>query len=324
MDASKTIPGQQPPEPGTYTKWMIGTVMLIAAACGIFLLINYREDVLGLHGRKNVQLYALERYSKYLVSYRYVPDSFDGILLSNSIAANWDTGEFHSHRVFNAGLRGGTTTEERAIVENAVDRGRMKMAIIVLHPSLNGSHGLLTAYITPHDYVSSYGSVQTVIIYTQKFLESIGPTLHLPDAVAKHKFEPDGAMVLPLARDPSPEIPPFIKVELEGDPVAVKELKDVLADLHAHGVKVYGVFAPLYAPYWQTQGDQLHGWEARMTALFSPQDSMIDLNDGQLAAVQLNRDNYPDYVHLSPSAASVVVTNLVARIEHADSHSNTR
>jgi hypothetical protein len=318
MQSGQTIqPSEKPATARSYVVWMVETLLLIAAASGLFAWFNFRQDMLGLHGRSPVEIYALERYSKYLMSYRYVPDHFDGILLSNSVAANWDTGQFTNYRVFNAGLRGSTIAEEKLIVDNSVNRGHMKMAIIVLLPSLTGSHDMRTAYMTPHDYYASFGSVQTLIVDAQAAMERFGPRLHLPASAAKHKFEPDGAMNFPMARDPSTAIPPLNEEELRGDPVAVDELKEILENLHAHGIKVYAVYAPLYAARWTSpQGPELRAWVDKTTALFSPQDTIIDLNDGQLAALEADRENFPDYLHLTSEAASKVMADVVARIEH--------
>ena len=192
------------PTPRAYRAWVCETIALMLAAAGLFAWFNYRQDMLGLHGHSPVRIYALERYSKYLMGYRYVPEHFDGILLSNSIAANWDTGQFTRYKVFNAGLRGSTIAEEKAVVDNAVNRGHMRMAIIVLLPSLTGSHDMRTAYMTPHDYSASFGSVQTLIIDAQAAMERFGPRLHLPASAAKHKFAPDGAMNFPIAHEASP------------------------------------------------------------------------------------------------------------------------
>jgi hypothetical protein len=316
MSTAPIQPGEPKPSSQGYIAWMVEIILLIAVAAGVFAWFNLRQDVLGLHGRSPVEIYALERYSKYLMSYRYVPEHYDGILLSNSVAANWDTGQFTQYHVFNAGLRGSTIAEEKLIVDNAVNRGHMKIAIIVLLPSLTGSHDMRTAYMTPHDYTASFGSVQTLIIDTQEAMERFGPRLHLPASAAKHKFEPDGAMNFPMARSASTVVPPLDETEIQGDPVAVDELRQVLENLHAHGVKVYGVYAPLYAPRWQMQGPELRAWMACTTALFAPGDTIIDLNDGQLAAVEADRENFPDYLHLTSEAASKVTANVVARIEH--------
>ncbi len=308
-------PAQESAVSATYTIWVFETVLLIVIAAGLFAWFNFSQDMLGLHGRSPVKIYALERYSKYLMGYRYVPDHYDGILLSNSIAANWDTGRFKQHHVFNAGLRGSTIAEEKAVLNNAVNRGHMKIAIIVLLPSLTGSHDMRTAYMTPHDYNASFGSVQTIIIDTQAAMERFGSKLHLPASAATHKFAQDGAMNFPMARESSPIVPPLEEAEIKGDPIAIDELKEMLNSLHAHGVKVYGVYAPLYAPRWQMQGPELRDWQARTSRLFSPEDTLIDLNDGQLAALEANRDNFPDYLHLTPEAAAQLMANLVCRIE---------
>lgn len=318
-DTAVRSPGAGARPPGSSApdslRWVVQVVALTLLASALFVSYNVHEDRLGLHGRNPVTIYALERFSKYLMSYRYVPDHYDGVLVSNSVAANWDTGLFHRDRVFNAGLRGSTIAEEKTIVDNAVARGHLRIAIIVLLPSLTGSHEMRTAYMTPHDLYASYGSVQTLILDAQAAMERFGPTLGLPASAAAHKFAADGAMFFPMTRETDPRIPPLDTAELNGDPAAVQQLRDMLTELHAHGVHVYGVFAPLYAPRWQMQGPELRAWQDRTRRLFADNDTMIDLNDAQLAPLEADRESFPDYLHLTRPAAQKVMSNLVHRIE---------
>ena len=298
-----------------YASWVWQTILLTLIASAAFAFFNYRRDDFGLHGRNPVTIYALERYSKYLMSYRYIPAHYDGILLSNSIAANWDTGQFRQHHVFNAAVRGGTVTEEEKIIDNVLAHGHLKIAVVVLIPSLLASHDMRTAYMTPQDYDASYGSIQTLLVDTQAMIKRFGPDLHLPASLDRNKFAPDGKIDFPLTFVPSPQITSLDPSEVKGDPEAYRKLRETLDRLHAHHVKVYGVYAPIYAPRWNSEGAVLHQWESRTRALFSPEDTLIDLNDGQLADLEANRKNFPDYFHLSPPASAVVSAKLAADIE---------
>jgi hypothetical protein len=298
-----------------YTAWVWQTILLTLMASAAFAFLNYQKDDFGLHGRSPVYIYALERYSKYLMSYRYIPEHYDGILLSNSIAANWDTTQFKQHHVFNAGIRGGTITEEKKILDNVLAHGNLKIAIIVLMPSLTASHDMRSAYMTPQDYKASYGSIQTLLVDTQETIKRFGPKLHLSASLAKYKFGPDGKLDFPLAFNPSPQITPLDPMEVQGDPEAYQELRLILDSLHAHHVKVYGVYAPLYAQRWDSEGAVLLSWQTRTQKLFSPEDVLINLNDGQLAALEANRQNFPDYFHLATEAAAEVSAKLIADIE---------
>ena len=102
MSSAPTHPAEPQTSSRACVAWVVEIIVLIAVAAALFAWFNLREDTLGLHGRSPIEIYALERYSKYLMSYRYVPEHYDGILLSSSVAANWDTGQFSRYRVFNA------------------------------------------------------------------------------------------------------------------------------------------------------------------------------------------------------------------------------
>lgn len=301
--------------PTQYTAWIWQTILLTVLASAAFAFFNYRQDVFGLHGRKPVTIYALERYSKYLLSYRYIPTLYDGILVSNSIAANWDTGQFRKYRVFNVSLRGASIAEEQKIVNNILARGQLKMAVIVLMPSLIAQRESPTEYMTSRDYTASFGSLQTLIVNAQAALERYGPSVHLPASLDQHKFAKDGAMNFPIRFSNFPSAPPMGRNELAGDVIALEELKEVIDNFHAHRVKLYGVYAPLYTPRRILQAQDFRAWQQRIAALFSPQDTLIDLNDDQLASLEGNRQTFPDYFHLTPQAATQVMANLVSRIE---------
>src|SRR5215468_6006177 len=86
----------------------------------LIICANAAADIYGLFREpehRSLRIYGDERLAKYLLSTRYVPANFDGVLIGTSASANWDTGKMRSLRLYNESLNGGNIVEEKAILD---------------------------------------------------------------------------------------------------------------------------------------------------------------------------------------------------------------
>jgi hypothetical protein len=277
-----------------FVGWLLQTFLLIAAMSCVFVWAAVRTDMLGLHGRNDVKIHAIPRFSVYLMAYRFIPDNFNALLLGNSQAAVIDTSKIHTYKVFNAAELWGTMSEERTLGEQVLQHGHLKMAVLLLVPDLLSSHAIRSAYMTPHDYWSSFGSIQTLLIDYQAAREALGHP-------GEKTFDFDGRNRIPLYNGPPTRFTPD---QLFIDPVEVRDMTALITHLHSKGVKVYVMFAPMYQAKWDAQREELLAWQSKVTADLTPGESeLIELPDDVKNTLQSNRTNFPDYTHLSPSGS---------------------
>ncbi len=85
-----------------YRTWLCCTVSLTIAVAAIFVFMTTRADLFGLQGRSGIRIHTLPRFSLYLMTYRFIPDNFNGLLIGNWLASSYDTSVIHSYKVFNA------------------------------------------------------------------------------------------------------------------------------------------------------------------------------------------------------------------------------
>ncbi len=300
----------------TYGRWLLLTFAWIICLVAATAWVNWRADVLGLFGRPDVRRYSLDRYSNYAMSYRFIPGHFDGLLLGNSLTTNWDTSLIPGYRVFNCSMRGANFSEEDLIARNVLVHSHPKMLIILLHPSFTSSDGRLTPYMTPQEYWSSLGSLQMLTIYSQMAMEKIaGP--NTTRWTFEHRAFPFGGENFRIPRRDGQVAEPV--QEFHVDAGAEKELVALVQTAHHRGIQLYFLIPPTYAERWQIDGPKIKAYYRRMLALASPQDHVIDLNDGALHQITENHLDFPDYTHLSLSAArqaSAVMAQRIASTEH--------
>jgi hypothetical protein len=281
--------------------WLWRTLLLTIAMSCVFVWVNVRTDLLGLHGRKDVRIHIVSRFSLYLMAYRFIPDNFDGLVLGASQGALLDTTKIHSYKIFNASVIWSTMSEERTIAEEVLKRGHLKIVILDLGPGVLSSDSRRSAYMTPRDYWSSFGSVQTMLIYFQAAREALGN----PGGLT---YDPYGRSRLPLY--PGPDRP-FTPEEFSLDPSAMRDLHELVDHLHAKGVKVYVLFCPMYQGKWDAQREEILDWQSKVTSGFAPGElEVIDLPEQVKKPLQADRQNFPDYTHLTPAANDIVMKSL--------------
>jgi hypothetical protein len=93
----------------------------------------------------------------------------------------------------------------------------------------------------------------------------------------------------------------------------MRDLHELVDHLHAKGVKVYVLFSPMYQGKWDAQREEILDWQSRVTSGFAPGElEVIDLPEQVKKPLQANRENFPDYTHLTPRANDTVMESLAA------------
>src|ERR1035438_230116 len=119
----------------TNWRWILLTFATIMTAVGVSAAIGYAVDPYGLWrdptGRK-LTVYDFERKAKFLLSRRYVPANFDGLIVGSSCSANWNVPMLAGAHIYNESLPGGTVAEEQIVVNQALLKGHYRLVVVVL------------------------------------------------------------------------------------------------------------------------------------------------------------------------------------------------
>src|ERR1700712_5296696 len=119
----------------SYKKFLIKYTIISLVIVGLIAGLNYYIDIYGLfRGKKDRVMYINERTSKYLFSMRYIPENFEGFIIGPSLSANLNPEAIRSYKVYNASIMGANISELNYLVDNLIEKGKMKFAIICLGP----------------------------------------------------------------------------------------------------------------------------------------------------------------------------------------------
>jgi hypothetical protein len=288
-------------------KWLSLTLLLTLVGAGGFVLLNVGLDIHGLfrdpRGRQ-LPIYDSERSGKYLLGGRYVPSNFEAILVGTSVSATWKTGGLTAFRTYNESTDGGNITEEKALAERALLSPGLQIAICVVHPYLTDTHGLNTEEMTDREYQGALGSTTLLRSYRLLLMASFGREKLVWDADGAEDVEAPTELNPVLRRILAPG------AEIHVDEAAFEEYRALVSELRAHGLRLIAVVPPTRDDLLEPKRAAMDRYTARIWALFSPGDRLIDFNGPEYAAFRRDRDNYRDGVHFSRRGAAAMVELL--------------
>ncbi len=298
--------------PGANTRWFLVTLGLTVIFSLSFVLLNVRLDLFGLYGKDNARVHTLDRYSDHLLSYRYVPDHFDEILLGNSVTTDWDTSLLPAHRIFNFSTFGSNLHEQKIEAENMIRFGHLRTAYILLHPTMMNTVALPTAYLGEQDRQSAFGSTQLLLVYARILSERLAAAR--AGSALPPVYFPSGGRVFAIPRVAryTKQPPQYFLIH----PQAVADLRDLLTEFREHGIRVYFIVAPLYKPLEDLAAEEYRNFREKMRAVAGPDMVTFDLDsDPSLQALRTDDGSYPDFTHLTPAATRPVLMALAKQME---------
>ena len=299
-------------------RWLLQSLLLTLLGAGGIVALNARLDIYGLfrdtHGR-SLPIYDSERRGKYLLSHRYVPENFQGVLLGSSVTSNWDTAPIRLVRTYNESTDGGNVTEAKILAETVLRTAAPRLAICIVHPYLTDSHGLNADEMRPAEYWAALGSTSLLRAYKHRYAVESGR--------APLDWNATGAQLKDDVEEMTPLNPVLQRIlqsegEIHVDEIALGEYRDLVGALRARGTRLVAVVPATYQPLLGPARARLDRYNGRVLPLFAPGDLVVDFNsdaDPAYAAFRADRTNYRDGVHLSSKGAAEIVRLLDARIQ---------
>lgn len=287
------------------------------AVAAIVIPLNMYVDIYGLfrpaQGRE-IGIYGEERVAKYLHSFRYIPENFDGVLLGSSVSDNLHTKDFPGFRIYNASIDGGNVQDLSQVAENIFRKERPKLTIICVHRYLTNDDVKKTDLMTPKQYWGALGSPQLITAYVSRMAIKHGLTTGKYDAYGTLN---DGANTdVKTARKTIEKAVVDIQHGTAAvgnyniDPNALQRLKRVIATARQRSGRLLIFYPPIPAPVLAVRGEQLTHYRDTINALLEPTDTVVDFNSPEYAGFRSNPENFIDAVHLSATGAGFVLREL--------------
>ena len=286
-----------------------------------FVLYNLYQDDFGLFWSSGPKrIWTLEKTSKYLMSFRYIPQNFDGLLIGPSFSdGSMDTRNLSGYRIYNLSMDSGNATELRPAALNAIERGHMRVLIICLSNYITQDSGMKGPQINAKEYWGSLFSWLPADILAAKLKIRSGK---IPDAFPDSEW---GAGNI-IARRTAPWDEFALDQgmgsgEVHLNDTAFGHLKDIIESAHAHNVRVVAYFFP--SNIWRIKTYSRSGdwtkYKARTNALFDPaKDVVWDMTSPEYEPFIADPGCYTDG-HLSKAGADWVMADLQRHLTALDS-----
>ncbi|HXH41294.1 MAG TPA: hypothetical protein VNN08_21885 [Thermoanaerobaculia bacterium] len=295
------------------TRWSALVIITVAVMAGAFVAVNGSIDPMGLfHSRTRIVIYTNERWSKYLLSIRYVPEQFDAVLVGTSVTGNWNTGFMQPLRTYNLSIEGGNIYEERLLLENVFKRRKPRVVLFCIHPYLTASYGRQTPYMTNRDYWSALGSLELLKTYHAR--------RRVERHVGRQEFNEFGQQDFKIP------VRPWRAQAIAGgrwyvvDERSFAEYGRLVASARAAGSRVVAVVPPVNAEQWLYTADAYREYQHRILTFFRGDELVIDFNTAPYDGLRGDRSNFPDGIHLSSTAADIFVKELARLVRNGTDH----
>lgn len=294
-------------------RWLLMTLLSVAALVGANLLLSYVLDVYGLlrdpHGRKLATSVfhapmTDDRIFKYMLNQRYVATNFDGVLIGSSSSENWDTDLIHGFRIYNESLVGGSASEEKILVDQLPATAHLHVAICALSPFIFSKHDL------------KHGLGQVTRREALGSLNSLGEEAAKVIADLRHQqstYFPNGSHTFPSGEPIKKGAHEELGAKyFEIDPQAMADYRSLIQILQAHGAKIVYVVPPIYLPLYGGRTEFQRSLERIQAQL--PPGPVINFTDPEYAAFYSDSKNFSDGFHLSPNGAIEISKILNERL----------
>jgi len=270
---------------------------------------NYYFDDFGLfRSHSERRIWAREKTSKYLMSYKYIPENFDAVLVGSSVSANMDTRKLSSYKVYNLSMNSGNITELKYPLDVLIESGKIKAVIFCLYDYTTKDSGVKGNQLSEKEYWGSLYSTIPFDVLKNKikykllnredvFKESDNGFNNFNIIKRYIRFED---IITTYMKKP--------KTDMKIDNIAFEEFRYVVNNLHKKNVKIYGYFYPIYKDWFEIyeKNGSWKVYKTKISSVFKDKDMIIDMNTKEFDNISRSKNCYIDG-HLSDEGAAEVL-----------------
>ncbi len=289
---------------------------LVGLIAGGFAYLNYRADPLGVFGHEypnGISIYHTnERFAKYALAVRYIPDHFDTLLIGGSNSDNFPV----EGKVYNASLNGGNLCELLPLVKKAAASGKIRRIYFCIDPYHTKNAAYKTGTRLEKTAREVFGSVTLLknYAYARGGLSGHPVPLNAPNGVlADRVYAPPE----PWWKTYSPREDEQIAREgFEFDPAAEQQLRQLAEVCRQHQIRLR-TFLYVYpsSTYKITRPAVLQYQQKVSQLLGQPVLNPNEAADPTLRSVVENPANFRDGCHLVAPAAGQLWPALYRWVE---------
>jgi len=287
----------------TARRWIFTVFTVLAAAVAFCAGLAYAIDPYGLwrdSSGRPLRIYFQDAKAKLLMCDRYVPTNFDALIVGPSSGEPLSFDRMHGYRIYNLSIGGANAAESQILVDRALSRGHYKLAFVVIQEQMTLGHELRAELAETRPGESAI-SIHAFINEAGTLLASRGVMLR------RNPVSPNGQYIFARERGQIGVGPigPLGAAYFQPDPVAVRDLSDMVRSLMASGTKVVYVQLPVYRGLYESNRSDFERYTALMRSEL-PAAPFVDFDDPRYEAISGDPDNFSNAKHLNQVGARKV------------------
>lgn len=301
----------------TSKKFLLNTLFVFFVFTSIIISLNYYLDDFGLfRSHKIRRVWRVEKTSKYLMSYKYIPENFNAVIVGSSVSVNMDPLPILKYKVYNLSMNSGNISELKYPLNNLIRSDSLDAIIFCLYDYTTKNSGIKGKQISSREYFGSLFSTLPFLILKSKLKFKLKPHLDV------YKYSFNGFQDFNIEKrhlifsEISEKYLENPRKDIIIDDTAYEEMRILIAEAHKKNIKIYGYFYPMYYKWFQIFKDN-GNWEtykSKILRLFDLENDIIwDMNDEEYDYLRKNTKTYTDG-HLSYEGAVEVIKIINQKI----------
>lgn len=309
----------------SYFHFLLSVVKYTLLLIGILVGINLYLDIYGLfrsvEGR-NIPVYHTERISKYLLTYKYIPQNFNTVVLGTSLSDNLDFSAVNDSsagfKIYNASIMGANISELTPLAVNLLKHG-VRRYVVCLSPYLTKNSGAKEVSLDKKLYYGALGSKNLYETY------AIGLIRHfnlLPQKFPKNQISQNGAndyAKLFAVGDVRKRI--NREVMENNDPIyidsnALQSLHSLITMFRKNDAEVLFYFHPVPYDVFISREKQFLNFQRTIRDILGNENEILEFNSREFKNFTQDDLNYIDHAHLSKKGQSIISDTLLSHMLH--------
>lgn len=288
------------------SRFLVTVLLISSSICGGFAYMNYRLDPLGVFGQPReggIPLYYDERFCKYMLSLRYIPENYDEVLIGGSNSDNFPVAltSDSSRRMYNASISAGNVCELLPLVERVTRQGRVKRVFFCVDPYHTKDANFKTDVRMESVAREAWGSIRLFKLYANIRGGLSGKPYLFNDA--------DGVLNtegMPESENWFDENPHLLKRELfPFDPAAGEQLRELAELCRARQVELIPFLYVRPTVYYEQRGDALHAYAEKVGNCLGLEVFEPNLCEApEIQRLLDDHSTFRDGIHLSKKGAA--------------------
>jgi len=299
---------------------------LIISVISIIFVISFNiyKNEFGLFGKqknKNIRIHFAEKSSKYLLSFNYIPNNFNGILVGPSLSDQMmDTKKLSTYDIYNMSMDGGNISELKFAIDNILKYGKIKLFIICLDPYITKNSGRKSSQINNKEYLGTLGSLFTVKFYLHRLMnlkkkgnQNIYFDSYWGYTDNEYDKKDQNATLNINKKLKSLDDRNYNIDSLKIDKQAYTELKDILYDVRKENIKIIAYYYPRPKRIFEhpLYHKEYLKYRKKIDKLLKYNiDTVIDFETNKYNYIRDNDNSYSDGGHLSRKGANKLLKVL--------------